>query len=243
MPELTDKSVREKLHVSQAYFNPVLLYFYDWVVFSFVAKFIWGVSTELLLKRYEQMLRNAHLEVGVGTGYLLDKLNPDEVSLDLMDLSENCLDKTRRRLVRFNPATYLHNILEPCDSLASTLNNKYKSLSLNFVMHCVPGDYLEKSSAFGHLKKLLTDDGLLFGASVVAKGNKANWFTKPVMWILNSIGLFNNRDDHPEDLRSGLEAHFRYVSVRVVAATAFYSASDDEAVFMAANGFDDLKSY
>ncbi len=231
MSHALNNSTGKKLNTSQAYFNPLLLYFYDWVVFSFVAKYIWGVPVKLLLARYKLLVRKSHLEVGVGTGYLLDKLNPVDINIDLMDLSEDCLKKTRRRLTRYNPSTYVHNILEPYTSSKSNLENKYQSLSLNFVMHCVPGDFKEKSLAFGHLKKLLTNDGVLFGVSVVAKGNKANWCAKPTMRLLNAIGLFNNGNDHPADLLLGLEAHFRYVSVQVVVATAFFVACDDKDVF------------
>lgn len=231
MSHALNNSTGKKLKASQAYFNPLLLYFYDWVVFSFVAKNIWGVSVKQLLERYEQLVRKTHLEVGVGTGYLLDKLNPVDTNIDLMDLSESCLEKTRSRLTRFKPATYIHNILEPYTNKANNLEGRYQSLSLNFVMHCVPGDFKEKSVAFRHLKKLLADDGVLFGVSVVAQDNKANPLAKPVMWLLNAIGLFNNSNDHPGDLRSGLEVHFRYVSVKVVSASVFFIATDDENVF------------
>jgi Methyltransferase domain. len=231
MNHTLNNSTEKKLNTSQAYFNPLLLYFYDWLVFSFVAKYCWGVSVDQLLEPYTRLIRKMHLEVGVGTGYLLDKLDPDNTDIDLMDLSENCLKKTRRRLKRFTPSTFVHNILEPYITATNRLEGKYESISLNFVMHCVPGNFDEKSIAFGHLKKLLSDKGVLFGVTVVAKDNKAKWFAKPVMWLLNTIGLFNNRNDHPDDLRSGLEAHFRYVSVKVVSATAFFIATNDEAVF------------
>ena len=50
-------NTKKRLNLSQAYFNPLLLFFYDWIVYSIVSKYIWGCSVDLLLSRYRAWLQ------------------------------------------------------------------------------------------------------------------------------------------------------------------------------------------
>lgn len=212
------------LRISQSYFNPLLLAVYDALVFGFVSKHIWGYPVEALLERYRQLVSDRHLEVGVGTGYLLDLANPPQgIKLDLMDLSASCLRKSKQRLVRYRPATYRHNVLQPCTRAPVG----YRSIGVNYVMHCVPGPYKEKAIAFNHLKGLLASDGILFGSAVMGKHAQARIGAKLFLKLLNATGVFNNDRDEPAALEQGLRRYFRHVEVQVMGATALFLATDD----------------
>lgn len=217
---------QKRLNLSQAYFNPLLLFFYDWIVYSIVSKYIWGCSVELLLSHYRALLDSPHLEVGVGTGYLLDRLDPVGKRIDLMDLSDSCLAKAGARLARFEPDKIKHNILEPYPEDEANRKHYYSSICLNYVLHCVPGSFKDKSIALGNLKTLLTKDGIIFGATVVAKNNNSSKLAQLAMRVLNRMGIFNNSHDDPKKLKSELAKYYQHVDVTVISSTAFFIASD-----------------
>jgi len=215
--------LKNRTATSQWYFNPLLLPLYDFFVYRFVSQYIWGCSNDLLINRYKHYLNKNHLEVGVGTGYLIDHCNPTNFNLDLMDLSRSCLDQSRKRLSRYSPSIIRHNILEvPMEE-----DKRYDSIGINYVMHCVAGDYTGKGIAFDNLKKLLNDGGVIFGATVLPT-NQSSAITKLFMNLLNRIGIFNNSGDKIEDLKKALKQHFKHVEVEITSSVALFVASDDE---------------
>lgn len=207
---------------SQWYFNPLLLPMYDFFVYRFVSRYIWGCSNNLLISRYGYYVKNNHLEVGVGTGYLLHNSNPLNISLDLMDLSKTCLFQSRKRLSRYSPNIIKHNILEePIEE-----DKRYDSIGINYVMHCVSGDFTEKGIVFNNLKMLLKDNGVIFGATVL-KNPESSRLARVFMKLLNFIGIFNNRNDGLEDLKNSLKKYFKFVNVELKSSVALFVVSDD----------------
>lgn len=216
----------DKTRTSQSYFNPFLLLFYDLALYRFISPYLWGCSSQLLIKRYNALCRSKHLETGVGTGYLLAHCNAPIEKLGLLDLSQACLDKTARRLDHLNPDAWRRNILMPIEGI----EEKYQSLSINYVMHCVPGSYTDKGVAFKHLKDLLLDGGILFGASVV-RTDQSNLLAKGLMALLNRIGVFNNSKDIVGDLEVELRSNFKYVQMERRSASVLFFATDSEDCF------------
>jgi ubiquinone/menaquinone biosynthesis C-methylase UbiE len=56
-----------------------------------------------------------HADVGVGTGYFLDRCRFPSATpnITLIDLNRECLATTARRIRRFKPTTYEANVLAP----------------------------------------------------------------------------------------------------------------------------------
>lgn len=215
---LTDKTLS-----SQWYFNPLLLPLYDFFVYRFVSQYIWGCSNDLLITRYNHYLSLDHLEVGVGTGYLIDNSNPKKINLDLMDLSRSCLEKSRKRLNRYAPAIIRHNLLEePIEE-----GKRYDSIGINYVMHCVAGDYTIKGKVFNNLKMLLKEKGVVFGSTVL-QTKESNKLANIFMFLLNSFGIFNNSDDKIDELKTALIQNFKYVKIEINSSVALFVASDDK---------------
>jgi 2-polyprenyl-3-methyl-5-hydroxy-6-metoxy-1,4-benzoquinol methylase len=222
LDEKTDRS-EKKTNISQRYFNRVFLLLYDFAVYRVISRFIWGCPNEALINRYKYYVRRQHLEVGVGTGHLIDKFNPSDISLDLMDLSSSCLDKSSKRLKRYSPTVIRHNVLEtPIEE-----DKRYDSIGINYVLHCVSGDYTEKEIVFGNLKKLLKDKGVIFG-SVVLQTTHSYGIATLLMKILNRVGVFNSANDQLKDLELALKKHFRYVSIDIRSSVVLFAVSDDE---------------
>jgi len=220
MPANSQHAVRLQTARSQQYFNKLSLFFYDFLLYGVISKYAWGSSVQRLDAHYAKYSSANHLEVGVGTGFLLDRVRfPSPLRLALMDLSQECLEKTCRKVARYAPATYVQNILEPITQPIAP----FDSISINYVMHCVPGSFAEKGIAFNHLAALLAPGATLFGTSVLSKGARKNLLARPFMWLMNALGVFNNRNDSAGELEAHLRHHFAVLEFEVVGVTAFFA--------------------
>lgn len=222
----TIEHLEEKTKASQVYFNPLMLVVYDFFLYRFISPFLWGCSTDFLVKRYDAYLGRKHLDVGVGTGFLLAQCKSKIHDLSLMDLSENCLRKSANRLKDFQPNIVRHNILKAVPDT----KGKFDSIALNYVMHCVAGDFSLKSVAFKNLKSCLKSEGLLYGVTVLENDN-SNILAVCFNRLLNLMGVFNNRQDSLVDLDAGLRRYFKYVSVEARASVILFVATDSQKIY------------
>src|SRR4051812_42286340 len=105
----------EQIRASQAPYNKPMLALYDFIVHWFSSNFLWKCPAHHILELYDQHVSDNHLDVGVGTGYFLDRCTFPSAHprLGLMDLNPNCLEVTARKLIRYNPEVYRTNVLEP----------------------------------------------------------------------------------------------------------------------------------
>ena len=205
---------------SQQYFNKVSLFFYDLLLYGVISKYAWGASIARLDAHYARYATANHLDVGVGTGFLLNRVNFSRPPrLALMDLSEHCLAKTQQKLRRYAPSLHEQNVLEPMTHALAA----FDSIGFNSVMHCVPGAFDQKGIAFQHLAALLAPHGVLFGTTVLGAGVRKNLLARPFMWLMNALGVFNNRQDSAHDLQAFLRAHFTVVEFEVAGVTAFFA--------------------
>ncbi|MCE3608277.1 class I SAM-dependent methyltransferase [Massilia sp. P8910] len=209
-----------KIVRSQQYFNKLSLFFYDALLYGVISKYAWGCSIARLDAHYRKHISANHLEVGVGTGFLLNRapLVPT-ARLALMDLSAECLAKTLPKVARYRPETYVQNILQPVKHAVAP----FDSISINYVLHCVPGSLDQKSIALTHLAALLAPGGRLFGTTVLSEGVRKNLLARPFMWLMNALGVFNNRQDNARALENYLRAHFTVVEFKVEGVTAIFA--------------------
>ena len=211
----------EQLEASQAIYTKQTLALYDLTVLAISNRLAWKCPTKRLLKHYNQMVTANHLDVGVGTGYFLDRCKfPSQTPrVALMDLNSNTLEFTSRRIARYNPKTYCRNILDPIN-----LNvEKFDSVGINYVLHCVPGNLKTKSVALDYLKALMNPNAVLFGSTILQGGVSINWLAKRLMAIYNKKGIFSNQHDNFEDLKSALNQRFKDISVEVIGCVALFS--------------------
>lgn len=211
----------EQLEASQAIYTKQTLALYDLTVLAISNRLAWKCPTKRLLKHYNQMVTANHLDVGVGTGYFLDRCKfPSQTPrVALMDLNSNTLEFTSRRIARYNPKTYRRNILDPIN-----LNvEKFDSVGINYVLHCVPGNLKTKSVALDHLKALMNPNAVLFGSTILQGGVSINRLAKRLMAIYNKKGIFSNQHDNLEDLKSALNQRFKDISVEVIGCVALFS--------------------
>src|ERR1700677_1907413 len=89
-------------NLGQAAFTKKGLALYDALVLGLVCRLIWRCPTTRVLELYRKHFSCNHLEVGVGTGYFLDRSDfpTSRPRVALLDLNPNCLDRTARRIAR-----------------------------------------------------------------------------------------------------------------------------------------------
>lgn len=210
----------EQVLAGQAIYTRRTLGAYDFVVHGVSNRFFWKCPTQRLVDHYNGHVSANHLDVGVGTGYFLDRCRFPSAKprVALMDLNQSTLDFASKRIARYQPEIYRRSVLDPIQIDAP----KFDSVGINYLLHCVPGNFRSKSAAFDHLKALLNPGAVLFGATLLHGGVARNWFAKRLMDIYNSKGIFSNREDHLDDLTAELTNRFDDVSVEVVGCAALF---------------------
>lgn len=86
-------------------YNPLTLFIYDMSVLWFSNTFVWKCPTARILDFYNQHVATQHLDVGVGTGYFLDRCQfpTSNPTLTIVDLNTNSLQVTANRIKRYQP--------------------------------------------------------------------------------------------------------------------------------------------
>ena len=193
---------------------------YDLFVHGFCNKYAWQCPTDTLVAQYRRLTRKNHLEAGVGTGFLIDKtaLKENDQRLAILDFSVNCLDYSKKRLARYSPELFHHDILKPIKTDA----RKFDSIGINYVLHCVPGSFARKGAAFDNLKQLLNPDGVFFGSTLLGSEVPRNITARALMGLYNRVGAFSNAQDSESTLRASLKEHFDDVSIEIAGCCALF---------------------
>lgn len=210
----------QQIEAGQAVYTKRVLALYDYLVLGFSNRFIWKCPSQRIQAHYDRHITTNHLDVGVGTGYFLDRCRfPSTPHLTLVDLNPNSLEFASNRLARYKPQTFKRNVLEPIEIGTSEVD----SVAVSYVLHCVPGTIESKAAAFDHLKDLMNPAAVLFGSTLLQGGVAQTWYAKRLMNIYNAKGIFCNERDDLEGLRRALAQRFRDVSVEVVGCVALFA--------------------
>ena len=204
-----------------AIYSKPLLSVYDLLVLGFSNTFVWQCPSRLILAFYNEHISGKHLDVGVGTGFFLDKCQfpTAHPMLALADLNPNSLQVTAKRLQRYHPRTYIANVLEPLP-----IEAEFDSIGINYLLHCLPGNLPGKGIVFQNLKPLLNKNGgVIFGTTILGTGIKRNFLAKMLMRAYNSKKIFGNTYDHAADLERVLKENFRDTSLHIVGCVAFFA--------------------
>ena len=211
----------ERIEAGQAVYSPMVLRTYDWIVLGLSNRFLWRCPTAELRQLYDRNVSERHLDVGVGTGYFLDKSRwpVAKPAITLLDLNPNCLTMASRRIRRFTPQTVRANVLAPLPPLGP-----FQSAGLCYLLHCLPGMMAEKAIVFDHLTPLLGRGARVFGATIVQGSAPRSRPAQALMNLYNSKSIFSNAEDAIEALDAALRERFRDVEVRLRGAVALFEA-------------------
>lgn len=218
----TARPSAEEILAGHAVYTPRMLAWYDWFVLFVSCRFVWRCPSGVFVDLYNRHITGNHLEVGVGTGYLLDKCRfpVPRPRLVLGDLNVNCLRAAAERLVRYEPQQIEVNVFEP----VTTAGPPFDSIGLNFVLHCVPGAFPAKVPAFHNLAAVLNREGVLFGSTILAEGVSHSLLSRRLMAQYNRMRIFANAGDTLEGLNEGLRGAFEDVELTTRGSVALFVA-------------------
>jgi hypothetical protein len=209
----------------QADYTPFLLKLYDPIVLGVVAGLVWRVPAEPLIENYRRNIRDGHLDVGPGTGYIIGRSGlPDGSRVTILDPNPNVLSHTARKLARFAVTAVEADVLKPLP-----VDGPFESAGMNMVFHCLPGPLSRKALAVQNVAAVLSPTGTFFGATILGRSAHHSWLGQRVLTAFNKRGAFDNLDDTADGLRQILEASFDQVDVQVVRSAAIFRAAKPKA--------------
>jgi SAM-dependent methyltransferase len=207
------------VEAAQAVYTPLTLPLYDVIVHGLSNRFAWRCPTERLVALYRSNQSSRHLEAGCGTGYFINRVDPDSFErLVLLDANRHCLARSAARLARYRPETQSANLLQPFE----IAGGRFDSIALTYVLHCLPGTLDWKLRAVDYLRALLLDGGVLFGATILGRGINPNAAARTLLGAYNAKGVFNNRGDDMYSLDRGLRDRFNDVRIERIGCVALF---------------------
>ncbi|MBQ26437.1 class I SAM-dependent methyltransferase [Alcanivorax sp.] len=212
---------KDAVHAGQAIYTPLALKLYDQAVLGLSCRWVWKCPANVLLSHYQQHVSANHLDVGVGTGYFLDKVTFPSPSprVALMDMNAHSLSSCAKRIARYQPLVYQCNVLEP----VQLSTQRFDSLAMNLLLHCLPGSMSDKAAALDNVLPLLAPGAVVFGATLLHDGVNRSPTARGLMSLYNAKGIFNNRDDNDVALSEALNSRLDDVKVKIEGCAALFS--------------------
>lgn len=205
-----------------AIYTPSFLRVYDPIVHGFNLPVLWRCPVRCVQRLYDDLASANHLDVGVGTGYFLDRCrfrrHPERIAL--LDLNANSLTHTARRIARYRPEVLQGDVLRPLDPRPTP----FDSVGLADLLHCLPGPMARKAAAFDTLAAVMSPGAVLFGCTLLGRGVRGSWPARLVVRLMNRRGVFSNLEDDASSLEEELERRFEDVRIEVVGLMALFAA-------------------
>lgn len=203
-------------------YPPGVLRLYDFLAYRVDAPLLWRCSVRDLLALYDCEVSARHLDVGVGTGYLLDRCRFPVAAprITLMDLNPVPLTYAARRLQRYSPVCHRADMLEPW----TLPPGSFDSIALSNVLVCAAGEMPQKAVAFEQARECLAPRGRVFGCTVLNGGVSHTRRSRLALRALNRRGVFSNLGDHRADLEAALAHTFDSYEIAVKGSMAFFAA-------------------
>jgi SAM-dependent methyltransferase len=201
-------------HPSVTVYTPARLALYDLFILGLSCSLVWKCPKRHFLGLYDQHIGSPHLDVGVGTGYFLDRCQfpVKRPQITLLDPSDACLTKAARRLERYSPRVVQASVLEQLDLRTA----QFASVALNGVLHCLPASPETKAAVFRNVRPLLKDGGVVFGSTILGSGLEHGRLARMALDRYNREGFFTNLRDDLDGLERALAQPFadRHIEVR-----------------------------
>ena len=212
----------ERFQPGKSPYSRFVLAIYDWYVLGYNCRFLWECPPRHLLDLYNEYISANHIDIGVGTGYFLDKCKfpSPNIRLALMDSNANPLRVASKRLVRYKPEVYQRDASKPFNINAPA----FDSIGVMNLLHCLPGNFKTKGVVFEHAKEVMNPGAVMFGSTILYEGVKRNSRATLAIKYYNKNGSMANMDDSLEDLRESLKSSFSESFVEVIGCEAIFWA-------------------
>lgn len=205
----------------QAVYTPIMLKLYNLWVLDISNQWIWRCPKAKQLEQFNKYTSSNHLDIGVGTGYYLKSCKmPPQSKVSLMDLNLNCLNEAKVTLLKkqIDVTTYQADIFKE----QPALSEKFSSISMNYLLHCLPGNMQIKETCIHNAVSMLQPKGVLFGATILADKNLHTTPSQSLCNFYNKKGIFSNQEDSHEALLQVLNKHLIDVNVSIIGCVAVF---------------------
>jgi SAM-dependent methyltransferase len=209
-------------HPSVTVYTPTRLALYDLFVLGLSCSVVWRCPRRHFLDLYDQHVGSPHLDIGIGTGYFLDRCHfpIERPQITLLDPSDPCLTKAAKRLERYSPRVVKASALEPLDLGTA----RFASVALNGVLHCLPALPEAKAAVFANLRPFLEDGGVVFGSTILGSGVEHGRLARRALARFNRERFFTNLADDLDGLKHALAHNFAGQHVDVRGSFALFAA-------------------
>lgn len=195
---------------------------YDALIVRALAPHVWGCPPQVFLDHYHRHLSSNHADVGVGTGYFLDRCDfgTPEPRIALIDLQPNCLKHAARRLARYRPEIYVRDAHQPLQGV-----RPFDSIALGGILHCLPGDMRRKSTVFDALRHVARPGATIFGYTLVNDAIGERRSRRLAFHCLHRLRVVNFANDSASDLTQALATRFVTYTVQLIGCFALFAAA------------------
>ena len=157
------------IEAAHAIYTPFMLSFYDRLVHGLSNRFAWRCPTERLLDLYRNNLASRHLEAGVGTGFFIDRADRASVrAARRFSISIAIAWRDRRAGLRAITRCCARRI---CSRRSPSSSSRSTASASPTCCIALPGRMAEKLKAIDHLRPLMNERAVLFGATILGKGS------------------------------------------------------------------------
>jgi 2-polyprenyl-3-methyl-5-hydroxy-6-metoxy-1,4-benzoquinol methylase len=220
MSVVTESEIKK----GHAVYTPIMLKLYKLWVLDISNQWIWRCPKAKQLEQFNKYLTANHLDIGVGTGYYLKSCTmPPQAKLSLMDLNPNCLNEAKQALLKkgITATTYQADIFKRQPALAE----KFTSISMNYLLHCLPGTMQIKEECINNAVSMLQPEGVLFGATILSNQNLHTTASQFLCSLYNKKGIFSNQQDSQEELMQVLSKHLIDVKMTIIGCVAIFNGT------------------
>ncbi|MGV6989349.1 class I SAM-dependent methyltransferase [Testudinibacter sp. P80/BLE/0925] len=204
-------------------YTPLSLKLYDWWVLAVSNRYAWRCDTHnVLLPHFSQHIGANHLDIGVGTGFYPKMIRNQIEQISFVDLNQHSLSYARKSIgdTKIQQCVQ-HDIFNP---FPKNMHETFDSISIFYLLHCLPGTLRDKQTAIRHVVAALKPDGVLYGATILGAGVSHNAFGRKLMQVYNKKGIFSNYHDSLASLQEVLSTFFVDVTIKVEGVVAIFSA-------------------
>jgi SAM-dependent methyltransferase len=111
-----------------------------------------------------------------------------------------------------------------CAGTAARASRGDHSVGMNFLLHCLPGDWPAKGAVFANAATAVRPGGRVFGSTILADGAQTTAPARALMRLYNSRGIFHNAGDDLAGLGEELASHFADHRLTVHGCVALFEA-------------------
>lgn len=173
------------------------LQLYDVFVNEINCKYIWSCDKSKIFNLYQKNVRPNHVEIGPGTGYYLKPSMHKIKNLSLVDINQDILDYSQKKLKEdnCNIETFRINLFSNPTKFTITENS---SIGVNCVLHCIPGKLQDKIQCI--LDNIENDKNVILFGTTVVHDKSDSVLVNLELKFLNYFKIFQNCNDFSHEL-------------------------------------------